>query len=68
MKIDTVYIDRMLNVILYPFKNLEFFESDIFKSSNNIEQCLEKLYPILNKEIGLLNLDEIELSFRKTLV
>lgn len=65
MKIDTVYIDRMLNVILSPFKNLEFFENDIFKSSNNIEQCLEKLYPILNKEIGILNLDEIELSFRK---
>lgn len=65
MKIDAKYIDRILNIILSPFRSLEFFENDIFKSSNDISEVLDRLYPILNKEISILNLDEIELTFKK---
>lgn len=65
MKIDAKYTDRILNTILSPFRSLEFFENDILKSSNDIDEVLDKLYPILNKEISILNLDEVELTFKK---
>lgn len=65
MKIDAKYVDRTLNTILSPFRHIEFFENDIFKNSNDISDALNILYPLLNKEIEILNLDELELTFKK---
>ncbi|MGL5057707.1 MAG: hypothetical protein ACRC6A_10120, partial [Fusobacteriaceae bacterium] len=65
MKVNIEYIDRMLNVIFSPVRNSEFFENDIFRKSNSREGVLNKIYPILNKEGSILNLDEIDLMFEK---
>lgn len=65
MKVNTAYIDRMLNIIFSPIRNSEFFENDIFRNSNSREDVLNKIYPILNKEVNILNLDEIGLIFEK---
>lgn len=65
MKVNAEYIDKMLNIIFSPIRNSEFFENDIFQNSNSREDILNKIYPILNKEVSILNLDEIDLIFEK---
>lgn len=55
-------IDRVLSILTIPFSKIDFLKKDMFNESN-VNEVLEKVYPILNRENSIKNLDEIDLSF-----
>lgn len=62
MQLNTNYIDRMLSVTLSPLLFIDFYEEDLFFDRRS---AIKKLYPLINREYSIYNLDEINLIFEK---
>lgn len=62
MQLNTNYIDRILSVTLSPLLFIEFYEEDLFLDRRN---AIKKLYPLINREYTIYNLDEVNLIFEK---
>lgn len=62
MQLNTNYIDRILSVTLSPLLFVEFYEEDLFI---NRKDAVRKLYPLINREFSIYNLDEVNLIFEK---